>query len=106
MSPTLATAIFVLGIGGLFLLDRDTRAKTSIALWIPVVWVLIAGSRSLSEWQTVTWNANSTADQYLEGNPLDRNVLTALLALALIVLVKRGPQVGRILRANAPLLLF
>src|SRR5205809_536483 len=106
MPPPIATAVFVVGIGGLFLLDRDTRARTSIGLWIPVIWVLIAGSRSLSEWQTVSWNASSSASQYLEGNPLDRNVLMALLALALIVLVQRGPQVGRILRANAPILLF
>ena len=37
----------------MFLLNRDRKAKTSIALWIPVMWLLIAGSRAVSQWMAV-----------------------------------------------------
>lgn len=47
-----------------------------------------------------------TPDQYLEGSPLDRLFLTGLLAAGLVVLMRRGPQCGVLLRANTPILLF
>jgi len=47
------------------------------------------------------------ADQYaMEGSPIDRIVYTGLLAIGLIVLATRRQQIGRILRANGPVLLF
>ena len=48
MSPTIATIVFAMGIVGLFALDRERKAQTSKALWIPVVWLLINGSRPVS----------------------------------------------------------
>jgi hypothetical protein len=46
------------------------------------------------------------ADQYLEGNPLDRLVYSGLLAVGLLVLVRRRRPVGKLLLANAPVLCF
>jgi O-antigen ligase len=111
MNPQLATLAFALGIWGLFLLDRDRKARTSIALWIPVAWLLIAGSRNVSVWLDSTGLADtaiwySRPDQYLDGSPIDRNVFTALLILGLIVLVSRRRIVARVLRANVPILVF
>jgi hypothetical protein len=43
----------------------------SLALWIPMTWLAIGGSRVVSAW--LDPNAQvSAADAYLEGNPLDR----------------------------------
>jgi exopolysaccharide production protein ExoQ len=111
MNPQLATLVFALGIWGLFILDRDRKARTSFALWIPVVWLLIAGSRMVSVWLESTGLADtgiwySHPDQYLEGSPIDRNVFTVLLILGLIVLASRRKKVGRLLRANVPILVF
>jgi O-antigen ligase len=50
----------------------------------------------------VTWSAATE----LEGTPLDRNLYAALLALGIIVLIGRGAQIGRVLRANVPVILF
>jgi len=51
MPPALAAVLFVVGIVGLFALDRDRQARTSRSLWIPVCWVLFAvGSRAVSQW--------------------------------------------------------
>lgn len=101
----IATLIYALGICGLFWLDRDPKARTSPALWIPVVWMWIASSRAVSLW----WQAGPTLDspdQYLEGSPVDRAVLSALLGLGLIVLIRRSRKVQTLLRANAPIVLF
>jgi exopolysaccharide production protein ExoQ len=104
MSPSLATLAFFLGILGLFFLARDRKTKTSAAVWIPVCWVLIAGSRMVSQWLQMA--PPSSADQFLEGSPLDRNILTALWAAGGIVLLTRGKAVKRVLQANGPVVLF
>ena len=111
MPPQIATLVFALGIGGLFLLDRDRKARTSAALWLPVVWVWIAASRSVSGWLAVfglggAAPLSSAADMLLEGSPLDRNVYMGLLAAGVVVLVGRRQRVGTLLRRNGPILLF
>jgi exopolysaccharide production protein ExoQ len=100
----IATLIFIVAIAGLFYLCRDPEAKTSKALWLSVVWLWIAGSRPISQWQTL--GAASSADQLLDGSPLDRNVFVLLLALGIVVLFLRGAAVLNLLRVNAPLVLF
>src|ERR1700730_16131437 len=107
----IATLAFALGILGLFAIDRDPKARTSKALWIPVVWVSIAASRMVSQWLTATGWANvgvkiTSTDQVLEGSPFDRFFLMAVVALGVIVLIGRGPRVGTVLRANGAILLF
>ena len=110
MSPLVGTIVFGFGIWGLFFLDRDRKARTSKALWIPVLWLLISGSRMVSQWLSITglWNAAplSSVDQSLDGSPFDRNLLLGLIALAVIVLIRRRPLVVRVARANGPILLF
>jgi O-antigen ligase len=97
MSPGIATAVFVAGIFGLFWLDRDREAKTSVALWIPVIWLFIVCSRTVSVWLEMAPPLETASE--LEGDPIDRLVYSCLLALGLIVLVRRR-QLARSLRAN------
>ena len=104
MPPIIATFLFVIGIAGLYILNRDPQAKTSKALWIPVIWLLIAGSRPVSAWQDM--GHVISPDQYLDGSPLDRNIFAGLLAIGIIVLLARGATVLRLLRANAPIIIF
>ncbi len=89
----------------LFALDRDRKARTSKALWIPVAWFFLAGSRPVSYWLHIRMIGTS-ADDLLEGSPLDRAVISGLIVLALIVLCARGQKVVALMRANAPILLF
>jgi exopolysaccharide production protein ExoQ len=81
------------------------RVRISNALWIPFVWLFIAGSRPVSLWLRVQMIGTS-ADDMMEGSPLDRNILTLLMVLGLVVLAARGRKVGSLLRSNAPILLF
>lgn len=105
MGPQIASVVYAIGICVLFWLDRDREARTSIALWIPVLWVLINGSRPISSWFQ-TGPTTFSAKQYLDGSPVDAAVWGTLLAAGLIVLAGRSRQVGMLLRTNVPVLLF
>jgi exopolysaccharide production protein ExoQ len=82
--------------------DRDRRVRTSIALWIPVVWMLLA--TSASKWLQIT--PGPSVDVNLEGNPIERNIFTGLLAIGIAVLISRGRKTSRLLRMNGPILLL
>ncbi len=105
MTPLIATVVYAIAILGLFWLDRDRNSRVSSALWIPVAWMFLAGSRMVSQW-LLTTPLDDTPTQYLEGSPLDRLILAGLLAVAIIVLLNRRRQVGALLPANGPILLF
>src|SRR5712671_2453467 len=100
----IATVVYAFGILGLFVLDRDRRGQTSIALWLPVVWLLINGSRPVSVWLQI--GPPASADLYLEGSPLDRSIYLALLAIGVMVLLWRPAAVVRFFRANPWIVLF
>jgi exopolysaccharide production protein ExoQ len=105
MPPLVATAVFIVGIAGLFWLDRDPEVRTSKALWIPTAWLLITASRPVSMWVGMTPSAAS-GDVYIEGSPIDRAVYICLIAAGLAVVVGRREEAGPILRKNWPILLF
>jgi O-antigen ligase len=75
-----------------------------MGLWVPTIWLLIAGSRMISEWQAGA--AIESPDQYFEGSPLDRMVLTGLLGAGLAILFGRGREAQTFLRLNVPIVLF
>src|SRR5437660_11812519 len=102
MPQGVATVVYGLFILALFLLDRDRKSRVSPALWIPVAWVLLAGSRMVSDWLEPA-RVITSPDQYLEGSPLDRLVLTGLLAAGCMVRLGRGRRAGTFLRPNGPI---
>src|SRR5262247_62060 len=105
MSPTVATVVYGCLIVALVLLDRDRESRVSTALWIPGAWISICASRMVSQWLAAA-PAVESPDQYVEGNALDRLVLTGLLAAGLIVLLARRQRSASLLRANWPIVLF
>lgn len=105
MPPSIAAAVFVIVILGLFLLDRDPEVRTSPGLWVPFIWLFINSSRAVSTWMGQS-STVSAVDEYVDGSPFDRAVFLTLLIVGLIVLLRRGPQVTKLLWANAPIILF
>jgi exopolysaccharide production protein ExoQ len=105
MTAQLATIAFLLGIIALFRLDRDSAMRPSIAIWIPMTWLAIGGSRVVSAWLN-PYADISAGEAYLEGNPTDRNVQATLMLLGVMVLFQRRDRVVQILRANLPVLIF
>jgi O-antigen ligase len=106
MPSILAVVVFGLGIAGLFYLDRDRDVRTSPALWLAIAWMFIGASRMLSQWLGQMPLAPAEEGLYLDGSPVDRFFLSALLVAALLVLLKRTADSGRLLRANGPLIIF
>jgi len=104
MNPSLASLICAAGIAVLFYLDRDNSVRTSKALWLPVFYLWIAGSRSVSAWLGVA-PANGSNVQ-LDGSPLDALVYGLLLAAAVVILMWRRKRTRTFLVANWPILIF
>jgi exopolysaccharide production protein ExoQ len=111
MPSQIATLIFVFGIVGLFVLDRDKGTRTSKALWIPVAWLFINSSRPVSMWMGMFGLGGASpgtdrAQIYLEGSPVDGGVFMFLLVAGLIVLAGRSQRVIPLFRRMGPILLF
>lgn len=93
------------GILGLFWLARQPNYRASWTIWIPTLWLLIAGSRHVSEW----WDPAPlipSQQQYLEGSPVDASIYAFFIAAAIAVLTRRRAAVSRYLRSNWPILVF
>ena len=73
-----------------FLFRRDIRQRPNItsAVWLPVIWVVLMGSRSVSQWLFIL-HFPITLGSSDEGNPLDALVYLGLIVLGLNVLNKR-----------------
>jgi hypothetical protein len=104
MNPSSALFLFAVGIAGLFYLDRDGSIRTSKALWIPVIWLWIVGSRPVSSWLGLS--PVSGDSQLLDGSPLDRFVFLILLIAGILVLAHRSHRTKVLLRASWPILIF
>lgn len=101
----LATLIAVGFIALLFWLEHDRRERVSGFVLIPSLWLMVAGSRNLSSWLELSAPVDA-GTQYMEGSPLDRNVLMLLLAVSLWVLYRRADRTLALLRSNAHIILF
>src|SRR5438046_3019389 len=105
MSPSIAAAVCGFCIVALLLVERDRESQVSWALWIPVVWLLMAASRPVSQWLGGVGSVE-LADAELEGSPLDATIFAVLLAAGLLVLLARRRRARTFWRANGPLLIF
>jgi O-antigen ligase len=102
MPPQIASFVFAAAILGLFALDRDRRVRTSKAIWLPVLWIWIVGSRPVSSWLGLT-PVTSTAG---EGSPFDAAIFTVLLAVGIVVLISRRNRTSACLKASWPILIY
>lgn len=104
MNPSVASLVYVCGIAGLFFLDRDKSVQTSKALWLPVLYLLVIGSRPVSLWLGMTPPAGTSLQ--LDGSPVDRLFFAALSVAAVCVLAHRGRRVFAFVKANVPILIY
>ena len=105
MPPQIATLLFVIGIAGLFWLDRDDSARASKALWLPVTWLAIAGSRSPSLWLG-TGPGREVAGQTPPTSALDQFVAATLILAGVGVLLRRRKEVKALVIASWPIALY
>jgi exopolysaccharide production protein ExoQ len=103
--PQIATVLFAVGIAGLFWLDRDGSVRVSKALWLPVIWLSINGSRSVSAWLGMG-APMEVPGQLPEASLLDQLVAGTLMLLGAIVLSRRRKDVTGLLKAGWPIVVY
>lgn len=89
----------------LFIRDNRIRPMTSGALWVPLIWIMINGSRHVSAWFNGGIETESP-DSYLEGTPLDRNIYIVLILTAIIILMRRSIDWSTVFAGNRWVFLF
>jgi exopolysaccharide production protein ExoQ len=99
MLPTVATVFCLLFILYLFHRDLKGPGQPSAALWIPLVWMFLAGSRWVSSWLNLS-EPMTSANDYAEGSPIDRAVFFSLIMAGVWVLWKRDINWPRLLERN------
>jgi O-antigen ligase len=79
----------------LFINDSKRRRGISSALWIPLVWLSIIGSRFVSIWLGIR-----SASAESEGSPLDATIFLLLIIAGVIVLFRRQLDWNGVIRNN------
>jgi exopolysaccharide production protein ExoQ len=104
LSPTIAL-LFTIGFI-IFLFRRDFREQPNVtsALWLPVIWMLLIGSRSVVQWLAVFGVPIGRSVE--EGNPLDALVYFMLIAAGFGILNQRQISLADVFRHNGWLMAF
>src|SRR5579871_643126 len=106
MSRIVITTLYIIGILGLFFLDRRPRERTSAGLWVAFAWLFFVLSKTPAAWtqsgQAISYDANYN----LESNPINLVVYALIIFSGVIVLGARWKRVAKSLQASWPILLF
>ncbi len=115
MQPTIAAliglpppiALFGTVIFVWYLFRRDIRQRPNVtgAVWLPIIWVVFMGSRSISQW-LVVFHFPIALGSSDEGNPLDAFVYLSLILLGLNVLNKRQFSLSQVIDNNGWIVAF
>jgi exopolysaccharide production protein ExoQ len=95
----IATLICILLIVYLFWRDHKRSDRPSNALWIPFVWMFLAGSRYVSSWLNIRTPMVSAA-AYGEGSPVDAVSFFLLIAVGAFILSRRKIDWSRLVTQN------
>jgi hypothetical protein len=97
MSPPIAVGIYAIGIAGLFFLDREKSAPASKAVWLPVIWLWLDGSRTISSWLDIAAENDSPVDQLLAG---------VIIVAGFAVILRRRKSVVAVIRSGWPVFVY
>ncbi len=104
LPPTVALLATVAFVFVLFWRDIRERPNVTKALWLPLVWMLLLGSRSVVLWLSAL--GIMKAGSVEEGNPLDALIYFSLILAGICVLNQRQVSFSEVLRNNAWLMAF
>jgi len=104
MSPAIALLVWFILLVALFRFDPAKGLKPSSALWVPLIWMFIVGTRLPAQWLSGQLGQASQALE--EGNPLDRTVNMTLILLAIGIVLSRPVKWAGFFARNAPLIAF
>jgi exopolysaccharide production protein ExoQ len=102
MPPLIALSLCFAFVFLLFRRERKKGPHFPGALWIPLIWMIISGSRFVSQWIFPnTFQANPE-----EGSPLDAAIFLGLIFSGFAVMLRRNIQWGNFVKHNVWLTLF
>ena len=104
MPPFLALGLWFLLLVALLLWDPAKDPKVSAALWVPIIWMFIVGSRLPAQW--LGGSVGSSAQALEEGSTIDRTVFFVLILMAVVILMSRSFNWGEFFTRNMSLMLF
>jgi exopolysaccharide production protein ExoQ len=102
--PTVALLLWLVLLLGLLLFDPAKDPETSLALWVPLIWVFIIASRLPSQW--LGGEVGSAIEAFEEGNSLDRVIYLILIVLAIGILTSRRLDWAKFFSSNLALVIF
>ncbi|MFL6303539.1 MAG: O-antigen ligase family protein [Candidatus Sulfotelmatobacter sp.] len=105
MPPTIAVGVWLISLILLLCYDPARDPKTSAALWVPLIWFSFVGSRNPSQWLS-SGIIIVQAQNMQEGNPIDRIIFSALIALSIAILTTRSFPWARVLKQNVALVVL
>ena len=89
--------------------DSKINPGTSLALWLPLGWMILVSTRNPSQWIANLQTGLQPAEQftdYMQGSPVDRAVFLLLIIWGILILLKRRIKWTAILRQNWIIFLF
>lgn len=101
MPPSLALILWLVLLVTLFCFDPAKDRGTSPALWVPLIWMFILGTRLPSQW--LSGQLRPAGAVLEEGDPLNRSVSLVLILLAICILASRSFKWGAFFARNAAL---
>ena len=106
MPPFIALFVWFVLLLALLCFDPAKIRATSVALWVPVIWMFFAGSRLPSQWLGALTGGSWMAANLQDGNPLDRSIDLVLIGLAIAILVTRSFDWGSFFTRNLAVTAF
>jgi exopolysaccharide production protein ExoQ len=110
MPPIIALLSCIIFVIFLIWTDLKKSDDLSAALWVPLAWMFIAGSRFPTGWlsmgSSVTLQKASTSLSFDEGSPVDAAVFLILIVSGVFVLFKREIDWRRLLIQNKWICLY
>lgn len=98
MPSLIALLLCILFIFFLFVLDSKQKSNVSSAIWVPIIWITIMGSRLVAQWMNPGYL--STEADYMTGNPLDRTIFVILIIAGIIILSRRKIYWSQLVKRN------
>src|SRR5439155_21530274 len=106
LPPSIASCLTLAFI--IFLFRRDIREKPDVsgALWLPLLWLILGCSRSVSAWLNIFGLPVSGAASVEEGSPLDACFYFVMIIVGFCVLAKRQVRLSEVVSNNGWLIVF
>jgi exopolysaccharide production protein ExoQ len=104
MAPLVALLVWLVLLLALLHYDPARSKRSHVALWVPMVWMFIIGTRLPSQW--LGGQIGLTATALEEGNPIDRAISSGLILLTILILTARSFKWEVFLSRNVALTAF